>query len=80
MPHLNLFLCSSGNSTETATVDENTHEFFTELTELGTYRVQVTTLSSSGECEARESGADTGFTFYLSKSTGTHSWQHTVSV
>lgn len=56
----------SGNSTETATVDENTHEFFTELTEPGTYRVLVTTLSSSGDCEARESSADTGFTFYLS--------------
>uniref|UniRef100_A0A7N6BEF2 Protein-tyrosine-phosphatase n=1 Tax=Anabas testudineus TaxID=64144 RepID=A0A7N6BEF2_ANATE len=56
----------TGNSTETATVDENTHEFFTVLTEPGTYRVQVTTLSSSGDCEARESAADTGFTFYLS--------------
>ena len=56
----------TGNSTETATVDENTHEFFTELTEPGTYRVQVTTLSSSGDCDARESIADTGFTFYLS--------------
>uniref|UniRef100_A0A8C7HR99 protein-tyrosine-phosphatase n=1 Tax=Oncorhynchus kisutch TaxID=8019 RepID=A0A8C7HR99_ONCKI len=59
---------SSGNSTETATVDENTHEFFTELTEPGTYRVQVTTLSSAGDCEARESTAYTGLTFYLSPS------------
>lgn len=66
-------LCFSGNSTETATVDENTHEFFTELTEPGTYRVQVTTLSSSGDCEARESAADTGFTFYLS--TYTKRWR-----
>ncbi|KAG7232242.1 hypothetical protein INR49_008869 [Caranx melampygus] len=57
--------CFSGNSTETATVDENTHEFFTELTEAGTYRVLITTLSSAGECEARESSAHTGFTFYL---------------
>lgn len=57
---------SSGNSTETATVDENTHEFFSELTEPGTYRVQVSTLSSSGDCELRESAADTGFSFYLS--------------
>lgn len=57
---------SSGNSTETATVDENTHEFFSELTEPGTYRVQVSTLSSSGDCEPRESAADTGFSFYLS--------------
>lgn len=49
-------------------MDENTHEFFTELTEPGTYRVQVATLSSSGDCEARESAADTAFTFYLSTS------------
>ncbi|XP_074482061.1 receptor-type tyrosine-protein phosphatase O isoform X2 [Sebastes fasciatus] len=62
----NVYIYRDGNSTETATVDENTHEFFTELTEQGTYRVQVTTLSSSGDCEARESAADTGFTFYLS--------------
>ncbi|XP_008297081.1 receptor-type tyrosine-protein phosphatase O-like [Stegastes partitus] len=62
----NVYVYRDGNSTETATVDENTHEFFTELTEPGTYRVQVTTLSSSGDCEARESSADTGFTFYLS--------------
>uniref|UniRef100_A0A7N6BT70 protein-tyrosine-phosphatase n=1 Tax=Anabas testudineus TaxID=64144 RepID=A0A7N6BT70_ANATE len=62
----NIYIYRDGNSTETATVDENTHEFFTVLTEPGTYRVQVTTLSSSGDCEARESAADTGFTFYLS--------------
>ncbi|KAF7649030.1 hypothetical protein LDENG_00148340 [Lucifuga dentata] len=64
----NLYIYRDGNSTETATVDENTHEFFTELTEPGTYRVLVTTLSSSGDCEARESTTDTGFTFYLSLS------------
>ncbi|KAM9334909.1 receptor-type tyrosine-protein phosphatase O [Symphorus nematophorus] len=63
----NVYIYRDGNSTETATVDENTHEFFTELTEPGTYRVQVTTLSSSGDCEARESSAAAaGFTFYLS--------------
>ncbi|XP_041934315.1 receptor-type tyrosine-protein phosphatase O isoform X2 [Alosa sapidissima] len=64
----NIYIYRDGNSTETATVDENTHEFFTELTEPGTYRVQVATLSSSGDCDARESMADTGFTFYLSPS------------
>uniref|UniRef100_A0AAX7TCF4 Protein-tyrosine-phosphatase n=1 Tax=Astatotilapia calliptera TaxID=8154 RepID=A0AAX7TCF4_ASTCA len=58
----------TGNSTETATVDESTHEFFTELTEPGIYRVQVTTLSSSGDCESRESSGDTAFTFYLGPS------------
>lgn len=56
----------AGNVTETASVDENTHEFFTELTEPGTYRVQVTTLSSAGGCEARESGRRAAAaTFYL---------------
>ncbi|XP_045074753.1 receptor-type tyrosine-protein phosphatase O, partial [Coregonus clupeaformis] len=64
----NVYAYRDGNSTETATVDENTHEFFTELTEPGTYRVQVTTLSSAGDCEARESTAYTGLTFYLSPS------------
>ncbi|XP_062238285.1 receptor-type tyrosine-protein phosphatase O isoform X1 [Platichthys flesus] len=62
----NVNIYRDGNSTETATVDENTHEFFTELTEAGTYRVEVTTLSSAGDCEARESAADTSFSFYLS--------------
>ncbi|XP_053717636.1 receptor-type tyrosine-protein phosphatase O isoform X2 [Synchiropus splendidus] len=62
----NVYIHRDGNLTETATVDENTHEFFTELTEPGTYKVQVTTLSSSGDCDARESAADTGFTFFLS--------------
>lgn len=64
----NINVYREGNSTETATVDENTHEFFMELTEPGTYRVQVTTLSTSGDCEDRESVADTGFSFYLSPS------------
>uniref|UniRef100_A0A8C2AS88 Protein tyrosine phosphatase receptor type O n=1 Tax=Cyprinus carpio TaxID=7962 RepID=A0A8C2AS88_CYPCA len=62
----NIYIYRDGNSTETAMVDENTHEFFTELSEAGTYGVHVTTLSSSGDCEARESSAHTGFTFYLS--------------
>ncbi|KAM6895719.1 receptor-type tyrosine-protein phosphatase O-like [Xenentodon cancila] len=62
----NVYVYRDGNATETATVDENTHEFFTELTEPGTYRVHVTTLSSSGDCEPRESSADSSFTFYLS--------------
>lgn len=46
-------------------MDENTHEFFSELTEPGTYRVVVSTLSSSGDCQARESSDSTSFTFYL---------------
>ncbi|XP_068611331.1 LOW QUALITY PROTEIN: receptor-type tyrosine-protein phosphatase O [Brachionichthys hirsutus] len=61
-----VYVYRDGNSSETATVDENTREFFTELTGPGTYRVQVATRSSSGDCEARESSAGTGFSFYLS--------------
>ena len=47
-------------------MDVNTHEFFTEPTEPGTYRVLVTALSSAGDCEARESSSYSAFTFYLS--------------
>ncbi|KAG7267427.1 hypothetical protein CRUP_021332, partial [Coryphaenoides rupestris] len=61
-----VYISRDGNVTETATVDENTHEFFTEPTEPGTYRVLVTALSVAGDCEARESGPSTAFTFYLS--------------
>ncbi|KAL4659361.1 receptor-type tyrosine-protein phosphatase O [Arapaima gigas] len=64
----NVYIYRDGNCTETATVDENTHEFFTELMESGTYRVLVSTLSVSGHCEPRESTRDTSITFYLSAS------------
>ncbi|XP_035257894.1 receptor-type tyrosine-protein phosphatase O isoform X3 [Anguilla anguilla] len=64
----NIYIYREGNCTEMATVDENTHEFFVELTEPGTYRALVATLSSSGDCEPRESAGDAGFTFYLSPS------------
>ncbi|KAJ8411138.1 hypothetical protein AAFF_G00171440 [Aldrovandia affinis] len=63
-----VYIYRDGNCTEMATVDENTHEFFVELTEPGIYRAAVTTLSSSGDCEPRESTSDTSFTFYLSPS------------
>lgn len=49
-----------------AEVDENTYEFLTELSIPGTYRILVTTVSSSGECEPRESTPHPEFTFYLS--------------
>ncbi|XP_061815715.1 receptor-type tyrosine-protein phosphatase O isoform X1 [Nerophis lumbriciformis] len=60
----NVYVHRDGNATQTATVDGSTHDFFTELTESGTYRVRVTSLSTSGDCEARES-TDAAFTFYL---------------
>ncbi|XP_076862509.1 receptor-type tyrosine-protein phosphatase O isoform X2 [Brachyhypopomus gauderio] len=62
----NIYIYRDGNSTESATVDENTHKFFTELSEPGTYRVLVSTVSSSGDCEPRESTPQAGFTFHLS--------------
>ncbi|KAB5542115.1 hypothetical protein PHYPO_G00087720 [Pangasianodon hypophthalmus] len=62
----NVYIYRDSNMNKPATVDENTHEFFTELSEPGTYRVLVTTISSSGECEPRESAPHRGFTFYLS--------------
>ncbi|XP_015208471.1 receptor-type tyrosine-protein phosphatase O isoform X2 [Lepisosteus oculatus] len=62
----NISIYRDGNSTEMATVDENVHEFFAELTEPGTYVVSVTTFSSSGDCEPRESTSHNSFTFYLS--------------
>ncbi|XP_077399781.1 receptor-type tyrosine-protein phosphatase O [Vanacampus margaritifer] len=61
----NIYVCKDSNTTQTASVDESTHEFFTEVTEAGTYGLRVTTLSTAGDCEARESSADAGFTFYL---------------
>ncbi|TTD62573.1 Receptor-type tyrosine-protein phosphatase O [Bagarius yarrelli] len=78
----NVYIYRDDEKTETATVEENTHEFFIELSEPGTYRVLVTTISSSGECEPRESMSHQGFTFYLSavsvkmlgKSTASVSW------
>lgn len=61
-----LFIHFLGDVAKTATVDEDTREFFAELSDPGTYRVLVTTISSSGECEPRESAPQPGLTFYLS--------------
>ncbi|MBN3286255.1 PTPRO phosphatase, partial [Polyodon spathula] len=57
---------SPGSSTEVASVDEDTRDFSVELKEPGTYTVSVTTVSSSGVCDARESTSDNSFTLYLS--------------
>ncbi|XP_048885612.1 receptor-type tyrosine-protein phosphatase O-like isoform X2 [Brienomyrus brachyistius] len=58
----------NGNDTEVSQVEENTQEFVKKLNEPGSYRVLVTTQSSSGDCEPRESRIDSSFTFYLSSS------------
>ncbi|KAI5610992.1 receptor-type tyrosine-protein phosphatase O precursor, partial [Silurus asotus] len=62
----NVYIYRDGDVSETVNVDENTHEFLGELSEPGTYRVLVTSVSSAGECEPRESAPHPGFTFYLS--------------
>ncbi|OWK03572.1 hypothetical protein Celaphus_00014029, partial [Cervus elaphus hippelaphus] len=43
------------NFTEYLTVDEEAHEFVAELKEPGKYKLSVTTFSSSGSCETRNS-------------------------
>lgn len=55
------------NTTEVSTVDENTHEFVTELTEPGKYKLTIRTFSSSGSCPTRESDASKAVSFYISK-------------
>ncbi|XP_072509743.1 receptor-type tyrosine-protein phosphatase O isoform X1 [Notamacropus eugenii] len=54
------------NSTEFLTVDEEAHEFVTELNEPGKYRLSVTTFSSSGSCETRGSQSAKSISFYIS--------------
>ncbi|XP_041114400.1 receptor-type tyrosine-protein phosphatase O-like [Polyodon spathula] len=62
----NIYIYRDGSSTEVASVDEDTRDFSVELKEPGTYTVSVTTVSSSGVCDARESTSDNSFTLYLS--------------
>ncbi|XP_068962227.1 receptor-type tyrosine-protein phosphatase O isoform X1 [Petaurus breviceps papuanus] len=54
------------NSTEFLTVDEEAHEFVTELNEPGKYTLSVTTFSSSGSCETRGSQSAKSISFYIS--------------
>ncbi|XP_028663927.1 receptor-type tyrosine-protein phosphatase O isoform X1 [Erpetoichthys calabaricus] len=63
-----IYIVRNGNSSDIVQVDENTHEFFTEIKEPGIYKVSVTTFSSFGMCKSRESISDTSITFYLSPS------------
>lgn len=55
------------NSTEFLTVSEDTHKFVAELKEPGKYKLSVTTFSSSGSCEVRESQSPKTLSFYISK-------------
>ncbi|XP_068515985.1 receptor-type tyrosine-protein phosphatase O isoform X2 [Anas acuta] len=54
------------NSTEFLTVSEDTHKFVAELKEPGKYKLSVTTFSSSGSCEVRESQSPKTLSFYIS--------------
>ncbi|XP_039203539.1 receptor-type tyrosine-protein phosphatase O isoform X1 [Crotalus tigris] len=54
------------NVTEFLTVPEDIHEFVTDLKEPGKYTLLVTTFSSSGSCEARESQSTQTLCFYIS--------------
>ncbi|KAL8222256.1 UNVERIFIED_CONTAM: hypothetical protein K2H54_075224 [Gekko kuhli] len=54
------------NFTEFLTVGEDIHEFVAELKEPGKYTVSVTTFSSSGSCEIRESRSAKTLSFYIS--------------
>ncbi|XP_028601730.2 receptor-type tyrosine-protein phosphatase O isoform X2 [Podarcis muralis] len=54
------------NFTEFLTVGEDVHEFATDLKEPGKYTISVTTFSSSGSCEVRESQSAKTLSFYIS--------------
>ncbi|XP_066489890.1 receptor-type tyrosine-protein phosphatase O [Tiliqua scincoides] len=54
------------NFTEFLTVGEDVHEFVADLKEPGKYTVSVTTFSSSGSCEVRESRTAKTLSFYIS--------------
>ncbi|TKC41468.1 hypothetical protein EI555_014145, partial [Monodon monoceros] len=56
------------NFTEYLTVDEEAHEFVAELKEPGKYKLSVTTFSSSGSCEIRNSESAKSLSFYISPS------------
>uniref|UniRef100_A0A4W2DWF6 Receptor-type tyrosine-protein phosphatase O n=1 Tax=Bos indicus x Bos taurus TaxID=30522 RepID=A0A4W2DWF6_BOBOX len=56
------------NFTEYLTVDEEAHEFVADLKEPGKYKLSVTTFSSSGSCETRNSQSAKSLSFYISPS------------
>lgn len=48
-------------------MDEEAHEFVADLKEPGKYKLSVTTFSSSGSCETRNSQSAKSLSFYISK-------------
>ncbi|XP_038667079.1 receptor-type tyrosine-protein phosphatase O isoform X1 [Scyliorhinus canicula] len=64
----NIYIQREGTSAEVFTVQNNTYMFELELREAGKYNVNVTTVSSYGICQTRESSFKKALTFYLSPS------------
>ncbi|XP_077324710.1 receptor-type tyrosine-protein phosphatase O isoform X3 [Lithobates pipiens] len=62
----NIYIHKDGNVTLISSVDENTHDFVTELTEPGKYTFTIRTFSSSGSCDTRESSDAKALSFYIS--------------
>ncbi|XP_075459141.1 receptor-type tyrosine-protein phosphatase O isoform X3 [Ascaphus truei] len=62
----NIYIHREGNSTAISAVDENTNDFVSELRGPGKYKLAVTTFSSSGPCEIRESNTGKTLSFYIS--------------
>ncbi|PIO37165.1 hypothetical protein AB205_0105150, partial [Aquarana catesbeiana] len=62
----NIYIHKDGNVTLISSVDENTHDFVTELMEPGKYTFTIRTFSSSGSCDTRESSDAKALSFYIS--------------
>ncbi|KAM5171924.1 receptor-type tyrosine-protein phosphatase O-like [Mantella aurantiaca] len=62
----NIYIHKDGNVTLISTVDENTHDFVTQLMEPGKYMFSIRTFSSSGSCDTRESSEAKALSFYMS--------------
>ncbi|XP_053320347.1 receptor-type tyrosine-protein phosphatase O isoform X2 [Spea bombifrons] len=62
----NIYIHRDGDATNISTVDENTHGFAILLKEPGKYKLTVTSFSSSGPCDIRESNKAKAINFYIS--------------
>ncbi|XP_018107293.1 receptor-type tyrosine-protein phosphatase O isoform X2 [Xenopus laevis] len=62
----NIYIFRDGNASVVSSVDESTHEYVAELVEPGKYFVEITSFSSTGSCEIRESSPAKAISFYIS--------------
>ncbi|KAE8612935.1 hypothetical protein XENTR_v10007507 [Xenopus tropicalis] len=62
----NIYIFRDGNASAVTAVDESAHEFVAEMREPGKYWVEITSFSSTGSCEIRESSAAKAISFYIS--------------